>query len=106
MRNVVSLIFIFFFTDIKHNDNIGNVPLDLVTKIWAQVAGHDIFTTLKTKTYIGRPKWDAFFTNFASSQTGTIENEISVFFCGPSAMGQTVRKHCAAFKFLHYEEKF
>ncbi|CAF4650582.1 unnamed protein product [Rotaria socialis] len=95
-----------FFTEIKNDERIGNVPLDLITKIWAQVAGHDIFTNLNTKTHIGRPKWDELFRGFNTDQTETTQKDVSVFFCGPSAMGQTIRKHCVDCKFRYYEEKF
>ncbi|CAF4695221.1 unnamed protein product, partial [Rotaria magnacalcarata] len=31
-----------YFTEIKHDENIGNAPLELVTKTWKEVAGQDI----------------------------------------------------------------
>ncbi|CAF1196565.1 unnamed protein product [Adineta ricciae] len=95
-----------YFTEIKHDENIGNVPLDLVTKIWAQVAGQDIFTSLKSKTHIGRPKWEDLFSNLISGENASTANDVDVFFCGPSTMAQTIRNHCATFRFRFYEEKF
>ncbi|UJR09322.1 hypothetical protein I4U23_013565 [Adineta vaga] len=94
-----------YFTEIKHDENIGNVPLDLVTKIWA-VAGQDIFTSLKSKTHLGRPKWEDLFSNLISNENASMANDVNVFFCGPSTMAQTIRNHCATFRFRFYEEKF
>jgi len=95
-----------YFTEIKHEENIGNVPLDLITKIWAQVAGEDIFTSLKSKTHIGRPKWDEVFGGLISGENASTANDVNVFFCGPSTMAQTIRNHCATYRFRFYEEKF
>ncbi|CAF4720726.1 unnamed protein product [Rotaria socialis] len=53
-----------YFTGIKHEDNIGNAPLELATRVFAQVAGHDIFTSLKSKTNFGRPSWEKIFNRF------------------------------------------
>ena len=95
-----------YFTEIKHDENIGNVPLDLVTKIWAQVAGEDIFTSLKSKTHLGRPKWEEVFNRLISGENASTANDVNVFFCGPSTMAATIREHCGTFRFRFYEEKF
>jgi predicted ferric reductase len=95
-----------YFTEIKHDENIGNVPLDLVTKIWAEVAGQDIFTSLKSKTHIGRPKWEDLFGSLISGENASTANDVNVFFCGPSGMARTIRNHCATYRFRFYEEKF
>ena len=95
-----------YFTEIKNDENIGNVPLDLISKIWAQVAGQDIFTSLKSKTHLGRPKWDEVFSRLISGDNASTANDVNVFFCGPSTMAQTIRNHCATFRFRFYEEKF
>ena len=95
-----------YFTEIKHDENIGNVPLDLISKVWAQVAGHDIFTSLKSKTHLGRPKWDELFGQLISGENASTANDVNVFFCGPSTMAKTIRNHCATFRFRFHEEKF
>ncbi|CAF1133458.1 unnamed protein product [Adineta steineri] len=95
-----------YFTEIKHDENIGNVPLDLVTKVWAQVAGQDIFTNLKSKTHIGRPKWDEIFNQLISGENASTANDVNVFFCGPNTMGEAIRNHCTTYRFRFYEEKF
>ncbi|CAF1340375.1 unnamed protein product [Didymodactylos carnosus] len=95
-----------FFTEIKHDENIGHAPLDFVTKVWAQVAGQDIFTRLKARTTIGRPKWDELFTSLISGANSSTANDVSVFFCGPTSLATIIRKHCAQFRFRFYEEKF
>jgi hypothetical protein len=95
-----------YFTEIKHDENIGNAPLDLVTKVWAEVAGRDIFTSLKSKTHVGRPKWDDIFDQLVSGDNASTANDVNVFFCGPSTMGEAIRSHCATYRFRFYEEKF
>jgi len=95
-----------YFTEIKHDENIGNVPLDFIRKIWAQVARQDIFTSLKSKTHIGRPKWEELFNQLISGDNASTANDVNVFFCGPSTIAQTIRNHCATFRFRFYEEKF
>ena len=95
-----------YFTEIKHDQNIGNVPLDLISKVWAQVAGQDIFTSLKSMTHIGRPKWDELFGRLVSDDNASTANDVDVFFCGPRAMSQTIRNYCATYRFRYYEEKF
>lgn len=95
-----------YFTEIKNEENIGNVPLEFVTKIWAQVAGQDIFTSLKSKTHLGRPEWESLFNRIASSENPVTDDDVNVFFCGPSTMARTIQKHCSTFRFRFYEEKF
>ena len=95
-----------YFTEIKHDENIGNVPLDLVTKVWAEVAGRDIFTSLRSKTHVGRPKWDEIFDDMVSGGNASTANDVNVFFCGPSTMGKAIREQCASHRFRYYEEKF
>ena len=91
---------------IKNDENIGNVPLDLVAKVWAEVAGRDIFTSLKSKTHVGRPKWNEIFDQMASDGNASTANDVNVFFCGPSTMGEAIREHCTTHRFRYYEEKF
>ena len=95
-----------YFTEIKHDENIGNVPLDLITKVWAEVAGGDIFTSLKSKTHVGRPKWDEVFSQLISGENASTANDVNVFFCGPSTMGQTIKGYCTTNRFRFHEEKF
>ena len=96
-----------YFTEIKNNENIGNAPLNLVTNVWAQVAGEDIFTSLKSKTHIGRPDWDDLFRRFiAGDENASTTNDVNVFFCGPTTMGETIREKCTSHRFHFHEEKF
>ena len=96
-----------YFTEIKHDENIGNAPLTLVTNVWAQVAGEDIFTSLKSKTHIGRPDWDHLFGHLLPvEENASTANDVNVFFCGPTTMGDTIRKHCSSRRFRFHEEKF
>ena len=96
-----------YFTEIKHDENIGNAPLTLVTNVWAQMAGEDIFTSLKSKTHIGRPGWDQLFGHLLpGEENASTANDVNVFFCGPTTMGETIREHCSSRRFHFHEEKF
>ncbi|CAF1266116.1 unnamed protein product [Didymodactylos carnosus] len=90
-----------YFTAMKNDESIGSAPFDLVSKIYQEVKDVDIFTSLNAKTHVGRPNWDDVFRQLSSSQ-----RQISVFFCGPSSMANSIREQCARHKFRFYKEKF
>ena len=46
--------------------------------------------SLTTNTREGRPEWDEFFQEIASSSPSN--SDIGVFFCGPHAMGKSIKK--------------
>ncbi|CAF4234336.1 unnamed protein product [Rotaria socialis] len=93
-----------FFTQIKNDENIGNVPLDVVTKTWAQVAGNDIFTSLRTKTQIGRSNWTELFDRLISNENASTADDVNVFFRGSPIMGNSIREHCEKFRFHFFKE--
>lgn len=95
-----------YFTAIKNEHNIGNAPLDLISRVWEQVAGQDIFTTLKSRTRVGRPDWSEVFGQLVTGEGASKPNDISVFFCGPPAMARNVENECASYRIRFYEEKF
>jgi hypothetical protein len=94
------------FTGIKCNEDVGNSSSDLITNVWTQITGHDVFTALKSKTHIGRPNWNELFQSFKSGENASTANDISVFFCGPPSMGTVIHKHCIDYQFRYFEEKF
>jgi hypothetical protein len=94
------------FTGIKCDENAGDVPSDLITKFWTQIAGHDVFATLKSKTHIGRPNWNELFQSFTAGENASLANDVSVFFCGPPSMGTAIRNYCIKYRFRYFEEKF
>lgn len=49
-------------------------------------------------SHTGRPKWDSFFQGIAASSEN--QSEIGVFFCGPPAMGNAVRRSLQAVEIL------
>ncbi|CAF1361000.1 unnamed protein product [Rotaria magnacalcarata] len=95
-----------FFTEIKNDENIENLPLDLVRNIYTQRVGQDIFTSLQTKTQIGRPNWNNLFRGLISGENASIPSDVNVFFCGLSTMGDVVHEHCNTFKFNFFKEEF
>ena len=58
-----------YFTEIEGGKSVGNYLFQLITGLWSQVVGEDIFTGLKSRTHTGRPKWDELFTQFSSIDT-------------------------------------
>jgi hypothetical protein len=95
-----------YFTEIKNDECVGIYPLELVTRLWAQVAGCDIFTGLKAQTKIGRPVWEEIFAGFNSIENRSNANDVNVFFCGHPAMGMVIQECCTKHHFRFYEEKF
>ncbi len=94
------------FTGIKSNQDIGNNSSDLITKVWTEITGHDVFTALKSKTHIGRPNWNELFQSFKSGENASTANDVGVFFCGPPSMGIDIHKYCIDYQFKYFEEKF
>lgn len=95
-----------YFTAIKNEQNIGNAPLDLVTKVWEQVAGQDIFTNLKSRTRLGRPIWNEIFDEIVADDNSATTDDVNVFFCGPRNMSKAIQNECVSRRFHYYEEKF
>jgi hypothetical protein len=95
-----------YFTMLKTDDYIGGSPLQLITQVFAQVKGTDMFTGLRSQTHIGRPDWNKIFNELHSNENASTANNVNVFFCGPSVMGETIQKCCIEHKFRYYEEKF
>ena len=62
----------------------------------------DLVTGLKTRTNAGRPNWDKVFQKLVDEDKG----EVTVFFCGPSAMAKELRDKCNEFGFNFRKETF
>jgi len=95
-----------YFTEIKDDEYVGHYPLELVTQLWAEVAGGDIFTGLKARTHIGRPQWNNIFTELNSADNKAMGKDVNVFFCGPPAMGKAIQECCTKHHFRFHEENF
>jgi len=95
-----------YFTMLKTDDYMGYSPLQLITQVFAQVTGTDMFTGLRAQTHIGRPNWNKIFNELCSDENASTANNVHVFFCGPSVMGETIQECCIGHNFRYYEEKF
>ncbi|UJR12461.1 hypothetical protein I4U23_016637 [Adineta vaga] len=95
-----------YFTGLKSDNNTNDNPVDPITNIWTDIAGHDVYERLKSKTHLGRPKWDELFQSLTSGENVSLTSDVSVFFCGPPSMGTTIRTSCIKYRFRYYEEKF
>ncbi|CAF1434112.1 unnamed protein product [Adineta steineri] len=95
-----------YLTELKIDKNIGHHPLQLITEVWTQVTGHDIFTGLKSKTHIGRPEWDKVFNQFYLEHNSSMINNVGIFFCGPTTMNKTIQTMCNRYRFNFYKENF
>jgi predicted ferric reductase/Ca2+-binding EF-hand superfamily protein len=74
----------------------------------ARAASHaagdkDLFTGLRTKTNVGRPDWGAELQAVAKEHAG---QKVDVFFCGPPALGRTVRREAVRLGMRFRDEKF
>ncbi|CAF4720696.1 unnamed protein product [Rotaria socialis] len=95
-----------YCTDPQLASNVDNAPLELVRKICAPVARRDIYTGLKSRTNFGRPSWEKIFNKFISLENASTADDVSVFFCGRSIIGEAIKRQCEEFQFRYYEEKF
>ncbi|CAF4754774.1 unnamed protein product [Rotaria magnacalcarata] len=95
-----------YCTDPQLASNVDNAPLELVRKICAPVARRDIYTGLKSRTNFGRPSWEKIFNRFISLENASTADDVSVFFCGRSIIGEAIKRQCEEFQFRYYEEKF
>lgn len=78
----------------QHNENIGYLPLEIVSKVCIQATGSDIFMSLQAKTHIARPKWSELFGSLKSGDARAAARETSLFFCGPTTLGQSIVQQC------------
>ena len=62
----------------------------------------DLVTGLKSRTNAGRPNWNKVFTKIKEQRKG----KVTVFFCGNSALGRTLKLKCDEFGFTFKKEVF
>jgi len=70
----------------------------------AHTAGdRDVFTGLRTRTHKGRPEWGSILEAIGQEHQG---EEVDVFFCGPPALGRTIRHEAVRLGMRFRDEKF
>ncbi|KAJ7143696.1 NADPH oxidase [Mycena epipterygia] len=68
----------------------GGVAADDINNIVVQDVGaeKDAITTLRAPTHFGRPNWDRIFTSLGEKHP---QSDVGVFYCGPKALGSSLR---------------
>jgi hypothetical protein len=95
-----------YFTDIKKEDIIGFVPLNLVARVYEQAFKKDMFTQLKAKTHVGRPEWSSLFEKILARDGQIKKRDANVFFCGPKTMAETIKEQCIKHAIYFHKEQF
>jgi predicted ferric reductase len=77
--------------------------LELAREASRAAGDPDLLTGLKTRTHMGHPDWDAVLGGIAQSHAPA---RVDVYFCGPPALGRTVRRAARKANMTYREEKF
>lgn len=95
-----------YFTEIKKEDSIGFVPLNLVARVYEQTYHRDVFTQLKSKTRVGRPDWGALFHKILAPYGEDKTRHVDVFFCGQKSMADAIEIECLKHAITFHQEHF
>jgi NADPH oxidase len=100
-----------WFTSLLHaleQDNINNFleihtyltgamkQEDIVSIMYGEDEGVDAITGLQSSTHYGRPIWDQIFKRISSQHP---DEEVGVFFCGPSVLSKALYSICRKLTF-------
>lgn len=91
-----------YVTSALEKSDMKAVGLQLALDLMYERHERDLITGLKTRSRAGRPNWQTFFQSIRNQNKG----RVTVFFCGPEAMGRTLRSYCVQFKFAFRKEHF
>lgn len=91
-----------YITSGLENTDMKAIGLRLALNLMHEQKKRDLITGLQTKTNPGRPDWKALFTELDKQKKG----RVTVFFCGPPALGRIVQCHCIPFGFAFKKENF
>lgn len=91
-----------YITSALQKTDMKAVGLQLALDLLHEKEKRDLITGLKTRTNAGRPNWDKVFMQLAKQQKG----KITVFYCGPPALGRTLRYKCDEYGFDFRKEIF
>lgn len=92
-----------YFTGVKTNPLIA---FELFTRISTDILDEDMLTGLKSRTHFGRPQWNELFKRLKHDNQYLVNNDTSVFCCGPKVIRNDIRKYCIRYRFRYYEENF
>nr|XP_045625272.1 NADPH oxidase 5-like isoform X1 [Procambarus clarkii]XP_045625282.1 NADPH oxidase 5-like isoform X1 [Procambarus clarkii] len=91
-----------YITSALQKTDMKAVGLQLALDLLHEKEKRDLITGLKTRTNAGRPNWDKVFKQLQNQQKG----KITVFYCGPPALGRTLRYKCHEYGFNFRKEIF
>jgi predicted ferric reductase len=90
-----------YMTNAHINASTGLVKIGM--ELVRKQTQRDMTTGLKSVTHFGRPNWDAIFAEISKKHKF---RGVSVFFCGPVALAQSVRAAAGRYGFAFRKENF
>ncbi|KAL7641495.1 UNVERIFIED_CONTAM: hypothetical protein RMT77_007366 [Armadillidium vulgare] len=91
-----------YITSALQKTDMKAVGLQLALELLHEKEKRDLITGLKTRTNAGRPNWDKVFKQLLNQRKG----KITVFYCGPPALGRSLRYKCDEYGFDFRKEIF
>ncbi|XP_076029976.1 NADPH oxidase 5-like [Oratosquilla oratoria] len=91
-----------YITSALQKTDMKALGLQLALDLLHEKEKRDLITGLKTRTNAGRPNWDKVFRHLAGMRKG----KITVFYCGPPALGRILRYKCDEHGFEFRKEVF
>jgi len=82
---------------------LSNLVLQIALDAYWEKKGEDLITGLHARTDAGRPSWDRIFSDISVKYP---DECVDVYFCGPPALGVSVRKAARRHGLLYHEERF
>ena len=80
-----------------------SAALELAREIAYAAGEPDVFTGLRTKTHMGHPDWGPILQAIAREHG---PEKVDVFFCGPTGLGNTVRRASTRLGMRFHDERF
>merc|ERR1719420_1137392 len=91
-----------YVTSALQRNDMKAVALQLALDLLHEKEKRDLVTGLKSRTNAGRPNWNKVFTKIKEQRKG----KVTVFFCGNSSLGRTLKLKCDEFGFTFKKEVF
>ncbi|WP_370980297.1 EF-hand domain-containing protein [Agaribacterium sp. ZY112] len=83
--------------------SLSNIVMQIAFDVFWYTMRFDPLTGLCARTSAGRPNWDSVFSEAAREHPNA---KVDVYFCGPKALGKSVRLSALKQGFYYKEEKF
>ncbi|XP_053387037.1 NADPH oxidase 5-like isoform X3 [Mercenaria mercenaria] len=91
-----------YMTAAQKKTDMKGIGLQIALDLMYDKSRRDLITGLRTKTEPGRPDWNKIFNAIKAENKG----KVKVFFCGPPALGKTVKAMSEKFNFAFSKEIF